>query len=62
MPSDTAFLYLCAGIGWSGLSIVCQCLSTLEKRVDVGVFFIGKLLNSIICLLLGAAAVALGWI
>lgn len=60
MPTNVAFLYLCAGCGWSGASIICQCLSSIHKKASLGLFLIGKCLCSLICLVIGTMINAIG--
>lgn len=60
MPTNAAFLYLCAGCGWSGASIICQCLSSIHKKASLGLFLIGKCLCSLICLVIGTMINAIG--
>ena len=62
MPVNTAFLYLCAGCGWSGASIICQCVSSVGKRISLRLFLIGKCLCSLFCLIIGTLVNALGMI
>ena len=53
LSKASSFLFLCAGAGWSGLSIISQCLSAVGKKASLGLFLVGKCINSLISLLLG---------
>lgn len=60
MQGSSAFLFICAGVGWSGLSIICQCISSLGKNISFYMFCTGKCLTSLISLVIGLAVTALG--
>ncbi len=62
MQGIPAFLFLCAGVSWSGLSVICQCISSLGKSISFTQFFCGKCLASLISLIIGFAITALNLI
>lgn len=62
LSGASAFVCLCAAIGWSGLSVIGQCANASSGRFSLSRLLLGRALTSVISVLLGICAVFLGLI